>query len=220
MCYIYLGSNLCLFLYWMQENIPPEQWPPIRSRTVHATSSQESSTSSLITPAQQTVISGSRDVLPTTPTNPTPSSRLPLSSAVNTLKTRRQYRNGYECKPTTPSYKLYALNSRGHKRQRAYAFEDEIPTIEPMEPLSPIRWNKLARESNILPDKCNLRDFQMQCSDIVIGLGGDVGVISPTGSGKSLLWILPLLAQKKGISLMVTPYTNVGIEGEDRYVIC
>jgi len=120
----------------------------------------------------------------------------------------------------TPSYKLYALNSQGDNRQRAYAFEDEIPTIEPMDPLSPIRWNELARESNILPDKCNLQDFQMQCSDIVIGLGGDVGVISPTGSGKSLLWILPLLAQKKGISLVVTPYTNVGIEGEDRCIVC
>jgi hypothetical protein len=94
-----------------------------------------------------------------------------------------------------------------------------MPTIEPMGPLPCIRWNELARESCILPDGCDLQSFQTQCSDIVIGLGGDVCIISPTGSGKSLLWILPLLAQKKGISLVITLYTNLGTEGQDKCVI-
>jgi superfamily II DNA helicase RecQ len=56
----------------------------------------------------------------------------------------------------------------------------------------------------------------MQCSDIVVGMVGDVCVIAPTGSGKSVLWLLPLLVQKDGISLVITPYTSLGVEGEQR----
>ncbi|KAJ7194955.1 hypothetical protein GGX14DRAFT_404312 [Mycena pura] len=43
---------------------------------------------------------------------------------------------------------------------------------------------------------------------------GDALLISPTGSGKSLTWILPLLARKEGMFLVVTPYTSLGLDGE------
>ncbi|KAJ7679453.1 P-loop containing nucleoside triphosphate hydrolase protein [Mycena polygramma] len=43
---------------------------------------------------------------------------------------------------------------------------------------------------------------------------GDAVVIAPTGSGKSLTWILPLLARQGGTSLVITPYTSLGLDGE------
>ena len=45
---------------------------------------------------------------------------------------------------------------------------------------------------------------------------GDVIVVSPTGSGESLLWVLPLLARQGGILLVVTPYTSLGLASEIR----
>ncbi|KAF8998375.1 P-loop containing nucleoside triphosphate hydrolase protein [Cyathus striatus] len=45
----------------------------------------------------------------------------------------------------------------------------------------------------------------------------DICVIAPTGAGKSLLWILPLLAQKQGISLVIVPFTSLGVQGENRH---
>ncbi|KAJ7245499.1 P-loop containing nucleoside triphosphate hydrolase protein [Mycena rebaudengoi] len=42
----------------------------------------------------------------------------------------------------------------------------------------------------------------------------DAVVISSTGSGKSLTWTLPLLARKEGISLVITPFTSLGLDGE------
>ncbi|KAH7917200.1 P-loop containing nucleoside triphosphate hydrolase protein, partial [Leucogyrophana mollusca] len=44
----------------------------------------------------------------------------------------------------------------------------------------------------------------------------DICFVAPTGAGKSLLWILPLLAHKSGVSLIITPYTSLGIEGQQR----
>ncbi|KAJ6570689.1 P-loop containing nucleoside triphosphate hydrolase protein [Mycena sp. CBHHK59/15] len=43
---------------------------------------------------------------------------------------------------------------------------------------------------------------------------GDVIVISATGSGKSLSWTLPLLARGEGISLVITPFTSLGLDGQ------
>lgn len=116
--------------------------------------------------------------------NSTPIRRAPLSSVSNNSKKR--YRNGFEVKPQTLSYKPYALNSRGRKRQRAYTFNEEDMQIKPMQPPSCARWNELALEAHILPDGGVRWDFQMQCSDIVVEMACDVCVISPTGSGKSL----------------------------------
>ncbi|KAJ6587816.1 hypothetical protein B0H10DRAFT_1831369, partial [Mycena sp. CBHHK59/15] len=54
--------------------------------------------------------------------------------------------------------------------------------------------------------------FQVQISNLVVMCCSDAVVVSSTGSGKSLSWILPLLARKEGISLVVTPYTSLGLD--------
>ena len=97
-----------------------------------------------------------------------------------------------------------------------YVFDDEETCIKPIQPPSCTKWNELALEACILPDGCDLWDFQMQCSDIVVGMVGDVCVIALTGSGKSVLWLLPLLVQRDRISLIITPCTSLGVEGEQR----
>ncbi|KAL4242295.1 hypothetical protein ABKN59_012046 [Abortiporus biennis] len=56
----------------------------------------------------------------------------------------------------------------------------------------------------------------IEVANIVISRSKDVCIIAPTGSGKSLLWTLPLLAVPSSISLVVTPYTTLGREGEER----
>ena len=86
-----------------------------------------------------------------------------------------------------------------------------------MAPLSCTRWNLLVHNAGWFDNSQALKEFQMQCSNVVIGRMGDMVVIAPTGSGKSLLWALPLLVHKAGISLVITPYTSLGTEGEQRY---
>ncbi|KAJ7907262.1 hypothetical protein B0H13DRAFT_1583134, partial [Mycena leptocephala] len=56
--------------------------------------------------------------------------------------------------------------------------------------------------------------FQIQVAHLVLRRDTDAVVISPTGSRKSLTWILPLLARKEGISLVVTPFTSLGLDGQ------
>ncbi|KAJ7130595.1 hypothetical protein C8R44DRAFT_572903, partial [Mycena epipterygia] len=56
--------------------------------------------------------------------------------------------------------------------------------------------------------------FQVQIANLVLMRHADAVVISPTGSGKSLTWTLPLLARKEGISLVITPFTSLGLDGE------
>lgn len=58
----------------------------------------------------------------------------------------------------------------------------------------------------------------MQCANAVVSRLGDVAVVAPTGAGKSMVWMLPLLVAKDGICLVITPYTSLGIECEQRYV--
>lgn len=127
-------------------------------------------------------------------------------------------RNGFEVKPQTPSYRPYTLNNPDHKRQQAFAIGDTT-RITPIKSLSASEWNELAQASKVIPEGALLRDFQIQCSNIVIQRGGDVCLIAPTGGGKSLVWSLPLLAQKGGISLVITPYTSLGCEGESKCVL-
>ncbi|KIM82653.1 hypothetical protein PILCRDRAFT_819953 [Piloderma croceum F 1598] len=199
----------------MSENNLPAVWPPVRRRIETSTASEAFSLSSSTTPAR--LSQSLQNATTPSPTQPitTPIRRIPLASTINNSKKR--FRNGFEVKPQTPSYKPYALNSRGRKRQCAYVFDDEETCIKPIQPPSHAKWNELALEARILPDGCALWDFQMQCSDIVVGMAGDVCVIAPTGSGKSVLrWLLPLLVQKDGISLVITPYTSLGVEGEQR----
>jgi len=133
-------------------------------------------------------------------------------------KPRKTYRNGYETKPKTPSYTPYKLNNPGRPRQKAFAFSD-FQKLSSMEALSLQRWNELAVSEGLLKDGQQLRDYQVEASNVIISRQQDLCVIAPTGAGKSLVWVLPLLAQKKGISVVIVPYTSLGFQGERRYGI-
>lgn len=97
---------------------------------------------------------------------------------------------------------------------REFAVGEDGFLLEAAEPLADEEWNGLAVQDGLIPDGGALRLFQTRCSNIVIGFSGDACVIAPTGAGKSLLWILPLLVHKEGVSLVITPYTSLGLEGE------
>lgn len=88
-----------------------------------------------------------------------------------------------------------------------------------MDPLAEHEWNARALAARVISVGQSLRDFQVLCSNWVIRRIEDVVVIAPTGIGKSHLWVLPLLAQRNAISLVITPYTSLGLEGEARYVV-
>jgi superfamily II DNA helicase RecQ len=77
----------------------------------------------------------------------------------------------------------------------------------------------LAIDTGIIPDGSNLHAFQIECTNIVMEHAGDVLVVSLTGSRKSLVWLLPLLAQQGGVSLVITPYTSLGLDSEIRCAV-
>ncbi|KAJ7741732.1 P-loop containing nucleoside triphosphate hydrolase protein [Mycena metata] len=129
------------------------------------------------------------------------------------IKHRKQYRNGYEQTPKTPSFRPFALNNPGTPNQRAFDLSKPV-RLKPIPALDPSEWNILAQKNHVIPPGANLRSFQIQMSNLVLMRRGDGIVIAPTGSGKSLLWILPLLARKEGISLVITPFTSLGRDGE------
>lgn len=133
------------------------------------------------------------------------------------IKHRKQLRNGYEQSPKTPSYKPYSLNNPGTPRQKAFDISNPIG-LQSIPALDPEQWNILAIKSGVIAADAQLHGFQIQISNLVLMRRGDALLISPTGSGKSLSWILSLLARQEGISLVVTPYTSLGLDGELSYV--
>lgn len=135
-----------------------------------------------------------------------------------TTPSTKQWRNGYEVKNKAPSYTPYSLRSgRTFEYRKAFAFEAAVP-IQPHEPLGIEDWVDLARTASIIQPGWSLRDFQVSGSNIIIRRKKDLVVIVPTGHGKSLLWLLPLLVQNDSISLVITPFTSLGSEGEMKYV--
>ncbi|KAJ7689902.1 P-loop containing nucleoside triphosphate hydrolase protein [Mycena rosella] len=170
-----------------------------------------------------------RGVYSTDPTGPqtpprTPGAQTPLrkSSAatmgqnfespgnpVAPAKARKLHRNGYEVTPQTPLFRPFALNNTGATRQKAFDITNPTP-LEPIPTLDPSEWKELALESHAIPTGANLHSFQVDISNLVVMCRGDSVVIASTGSGKSLSWVLPLL----GISLVITPYTSLGLDGE------
>jgi len=124
-------------------------------------------------------------------------------------------KNLHEKKPKTPSYTPFKLNNPGHPRQKAFAFSDFNP-LSSMENLSPQCWNELAHSGGILKEGQCLREYQVDAANIIMSRKRDLCVIAPTGAGKSLLCILPLLAQQEGISLVIIPYTSLGFQGEQQ----
>lgn len=85
-----------------------------------------------------------------------------------------------------------------------------------MEALDTKEWDKLALEAGVLRTGQTVKDYQVNASNHIISRKGDMCVVAPTGAGKSLIWALPLLAQKRGISLVVVPYTSLGYQGEQK----
>lgn len=181
-------------------------WPPSRPRKATSINSNVSTPNSALAPATPLPRR-----LPAIPQTPSPSHAPPPQSSI------RRYKGGYEVKNQAVSYTPYSLSSRGQRRREAFAFNDEL-RLSPLDPLSVICWNELAHQSAIIEPQWDLRPMQMDVANCVLERKGDVAVISETGSGKSLAWILPLLVQSRGISLVVTPYTSLGTEGETKCV--
>jgi hypothetical protein len=139
------------------------------------------------------------------------------SNPLAPVHSQKQYRSGYEIKPKAPSFKPYALNNPGTPTQAAFDLSQKA-LLKSVLALDPDEWRKIAVENELLPADANLHSFQVQVCNYVLMSKGDCVLISPTGSGKSLTWTLPLAARNEGISLVITPFTSLEQEGELRYV--
>ena len=179
-------------------------WPPSRTRTLlqplHSTTSEHelSLQSNFTVPP---ILSTPRDTTST-------SDRALLSSAP-----RKQWQNGYEKAPKAISFEPYAMSKRGASKRASFFLETNTYVLKPLPPLTVPQWNALAHNVGLLPVTFSMRTFQMQGSNLVIARKKDLILISPTGSGKSVLFSAALHAQKHGISIVVTPYTSLGKEG-------
>lgn len=114
----------------MAENVPPIAIPPADD-TVSSTQEEQPEETP---PAEKISILS-------TPRQPKTSEHdftLTSSPVANGVKRRKQYRNGYEHAPNTPSYTPYSLRiSSGRKRLQAFKFLDkEFPSIRPQDPRS------------------------------------------------------------------------------------
>ncbi|KAF9522084.1 P-loop containing nucleoside triphosphate hydrolase protein, partial [Crepidotus variabilis] len=126
-------------------------------------------------------------------------------------------RNGYNTsKPKTPSYVPYKLKTSGRLQQKTLESEN-IEKITPLQPLLPEEWTQLARDAKLIEEHQAIRDYQVEAANLVLERRRDLCVIAQTGAGKTLVWMLPLYAQKAGISLVIIPYTSLGHQGEQRY---
>ena len=198
-----------------ENNISIPLWPPKRRHH----QPRDSTTS---VPNSETTSTCSQEIshsdCPTPPSTPLRTIPVPSQTPASTSpRKRKQYRSGFEVLPSPPSYKPYQLSKDGFKRARAFDIVSDLPKVTAHRPLTSNEWQNLATAANIIPPGATLRDFQVQCANEVLLRRRDVCVIAPTGAGKSLLWCLPLLVMKASISLVVTPYTSLGQEGEERY---
>ncbi|KAF8207526.1 hypothetical protein K438DRAFT_1755564 [Mycena galopus ATCC 62051] len=164
--------------------------------------------------------SSTNAAVPRTPTsqqprvyNPAYSVPIPFQTPLHDKSNQQQYQNRYVATPKEPAHKLYQLSSTLHKRQRAFAVADR-ESIAPINPLSSEEWDIIARQAGLIPPDGHVRPLQIECLNIVVSGRGDICAIGPMGCRKSLLWVLPLHAMGGGISLVVTPYTSLGCEGE------
>lgn len=194
----------------MSENSPPAaaqaaQQPPKRKRK----------------PADPRRQPGTPTINSTTSPPSTPTATTEKDPPPSSQKLKKQWRNGYEASPKTPSYRPYTLERKGHKRVKPFSFDDGSPAKQARKAkkVSVEGWNKLAHKAGVLGADATLRDFQTQLASHILADEGDACVIAPTGAGKSMLWCLPVLAQPCAISLVITPYTSLGSQGEIEYVL-
>lgn len=200
----------------MTENAPPDptQQPRRRRKPAKPT----------VAPSVSTAVNASATGSPATTGPKTPLRKVgdggQESGSAPSTKKRKQFRSGYEVSPQALSYIPYALEMKGRKRTTPFGLPDGSHKKQPRiaKKLSPEDLNRLARDANVLPPSAELRDFQVQCTLRVLQRGGDICVIAPTGAGKSMLWCLPLLTSSTAVSLVITPYTSLGSQGELEYV--
>ncbi|KAJ7824411.1 P-loop containing nucleoside triphosphate hydrolase protein, partial [Mycena olivaceomarginata] len=172
---------------------PSNKWPPARQ---HVRSTSVSTSKSVSTPI-------STPLRTSTSTLDSPGN--PLAPVLS----QKQYRGGYEVKPKALTFKPYALNNPGTPTQAAFDLSKEGP-LQSIDALDPEQWSKLG----VAAPGAELHTFQVQICNLILMRRGDCVLILPTGSGKSLTWTLPLTARKEGISLVITPFTSLGQEGE------
>ncbi|KAJ7315223.1 hypothetical protein DFH08DRAFT_894022 [Mycena albidolilacea] len=209
---------------------PPIQWPLIRTRPAHwwkdSMMSVDDVGSSTDDTGTQTVPSTpvarpsghkhSHSLMsvdtPHTPTTFMEATMMP-GTALPGFLTKTQLCSGYEVAHKALSYRPYSLNSPGIRKQ-APAVLSNPGQLNKVQALDPEEWNRLAAHHELIPAGASLHSFQISVSNRVLMQLGDAVVITPTGSGKSLTWVLPLLARGEGVSLGITPFTSLGLEGE------
>ncbi|KAJ7660011.1 hypothetical protein B0H14DRAFT_2425381 [Mycena olivaceomarginata] len=127
------------------------------------------------------------------------------------LLAKAQLRSGYEVAPKVLSYRPYLLNSPGIRKQ-APAVLSNPGQLKKFRLLIQRSGISLPFTHKLIPAGATLHSFQISVSNRVLMQLGDAVVITPTGSGKSLTWVLPLLARSEGVSLVITPFTSLGLE--------
>ncbi|KAF8989647.1 hypothetical protein BDQ17DRAFT_1393269 [Cyathus striatus] len=124
------------------------------------------------------------------------------------LSNARRFQNGFLTTPKMPLYKPYVLNSSGNKYQKFFSFLS-THVISKMDSISSATWNELALQHKLLKDTEHLHKYQIDGANHIIAQLEDISI--------SLLWVLPLLAQRRGISLVIVPFTSLGMQGENQH---
>jgi hypothetical protein len=179
------------------------RWPPERRRRVNDENQPPS------TPQRSSV---------TAPTEGPSPSLTPVqgSRAIRgEVRNKKQHRNGFETQPKALSFIPYSVNTPGRARSKPFAFEN-YRSLEALEARTGEDWNDLALREKVLEPGRRLREYQIEAANFIISRSGDLCVVAPTGAGKSLVWLLPLLAQQNGVSLVVIPFTSLGFQGDNR----
>lgn len=193
----------------MPENIlrtPSTPWPPIRNGDrVRAIGALQNSTNFPLDNTQRV------PPIPSTPRTSSAYQQSPLLSAAAI----KIYRNGFESTPKIPLYEPYTMARGAHRNAQLFA-EPETAKLEPMPELLVGEWNALASKCGLLPEGAVLHEFQMQTANLVLGRSQDLILIAPTGRGKSVVFSLALLAQGRGILVVCTPYTSLGLQGANK----
>ncbi|KAJ7211426.1 P-loop containing nucleoside triphosphate hydrolase protein [Mycena rebaudengoi] len=111
---------------------------------------------------------------------------------------KKQHRNGYVQAPRTPSYSPFSLNNPGTPRQKAFAISNP-DRLESIDALDPEQWNDIALKARAIPTEAQLRSFP------------DYNLESSADETRRCCGNIQHWA---GISLAVTPFTSLGLDGE------
>ncbi|KAF8168392.1 hypothetical protein B0H34DRAFT_816282 [Crassisporium funariophilum] len=212
----------------MNPSTPLNKPPSKRQCTIPWNSPKENVPPRPNLPTPQSTPGGPLLDIPFAPSTPTPITRpgvpfAPLTPPATPLfqpsapqkKQHPNYINGFlQGSNVKPSMKgVYTGANWGCSKLAPFTFA-QFSQLTSMASLEERQWNKLMREHGILLQDQSLKDFQVEAANHIVNRNRDLCIISPTGSGKSLVWVLPLLAQGTGVSLVIVPYTSLGHQGE------